>query len=293
MAPHRPLQAEAPARRVHDRAVQGRAAGPDRGDLLHRLQRAAGNEAVTRLIASQARGRLVAAPGARPGALALPVPVVQRAVRLAGVPRTYADLVALPVVTAYVGTLAPADATRALLVVSTWSQSATVHDFGSVRRLVKAVRKALETAQVGPAPGALPPAPYLAANLMFVTQAGGRLPTLYFGAGGVTGRLRQQHPGGPLAQVPRANKVDYFSTRRERLQRVPGRGAAFRGTPREQRLRTVPQPGDFHLELTYDAAGHIAVRHMSEGTVARVGPDPVAYPQNEVTRIYKAAIGQP
>ncbi|MGW6128494.1 hypothetical protein ACWFNE_00575 [Cellulomonas sp. NPDC055163] len=205
---------------------------------------------------------------------------------------TAAQLQLQPQVHAYLLARSAASSARALDILSTWCQSPTVHSFAGSAALVKAIRRALRMPLVGAAVGSLPPSPYRAGDLVFATQQAGRLPTLYFQAGGSSGRLRQQHPSGPLAQVPRQDKVDYFAPDPGVFHGQGLKHTVFLGTPAEQALSRAPAIGLHHLELTY-VGDVVSVRHLSAGRVVSVGPDPALYPQQTVTQVYKAAIGQP
>ncbi|SEN13942.1 hypothetical protein [Nitrosomonas marina] len=96
------------------------------------------------------------------------------------------------------------------IIIANWDWSETVHDFTTNEaRNLSAKQSLLNAIQVAKSKDKDVPALFSAANLKFLTKAEGRLPTLYFVQGADSGRLRQQHGGGP-AVSSEVNKIDYF-----------------------------------------------------------------------------------
>lgn len=166
-------------------------------------------------------------PGAGPIRMREPRPagssrrVVRRQLAIGGVAQTVAQ--ADQALAAH-GIAAAVRAQMNPILVS-WDNAAVVHDFAAPGLLMQALQNALAMPAAGvlvpgaPVPAAIP-ALFRVANLVFITETQGRLPTLYFtDAAGNTGRLRQQHPTGPLAKRDHTRRSGCRSTTWQTVQR--------------------------------------------------------------------------
>jgi hypothetical protein len=129
------------------------------------------------------------------------------------------------------------------------------------KRFRKAVRKNEETLESPETIGAL----FKARHYLFSTKAKNREETLYFEnkVKNQTGRLRQQHPKGPLAKIDERAKTHRFpSQRRFRfLKESYNQGCLPCFRVSEERLKTAKH----HIEF-YDGR-KVSGWHPSEGTV--------------------------
>jgi hypothetical protein len=220
--------------------------------------------------------RVAVSSPARRGAGQGPVSsVVQRVIK---VKEADADLAALK--------QGKSDAHQAVL--QNWADSETVHDFSAEDELHGAAASA--AAQPDEAS-----ALYGAANLKFLTKADGRLPTLYFKSGANSGRLRQQHGGGPKASSE-ANKTDYFFASQAHLnafhaaaKKAKKDDVAFEPDAAVHHFSTVPTDDHYHHEVTYDQDRKVKKTHASGGKVVTNVAD---YDADKVKSIYKKVTGR-
>lgn len=217
--------------------------------------------------------------------------VIQRVIRVAGAGRTVDQVVAH-----FNGTAqAITPAQRAIL--QTWADAATIHNFTASGGHTAWGKIPIAVVRAENSPAAPPPL-FTAANLLFITQAGGgRLPTLYFTGGGQTGRLRQQHGSGPLAQVDAQAKTRIsFANVADRTAYVN----ALRHSRDTPAVFADPVPGTWNnppvagqelLEYHMAGGGIAAGWHPSEGLVQNTPP---AINNNAaITGIYNNIIGAP
>lgn len=199
---------------------------------------------------------------------------VQRRVFIAGAKQKKSALSALITTTAQVD-----DFWGACQIAGTWHHSYREHRFASKEKFIQAIERAV-------AARSQDRTIFASGNRLFSTRdtTGGREPTHYFSAnvGGrlTTGRLRQQHPSGPLAQVDRVPKTHLFLPDTEyaallKLREMHNKDALT--TPELlQNLTTVlhgrhqPFLGAHHIE--YAGNGGVLNWHASGGTVSEIGP---------------------
>lgn len=147
-------------------------------------------------------------------------------------------------------------------IARTWQESRIKHNFEDEGHFKKALRRNLKTLDFPATIEAL----FRPAKWFFSTQANGRLETLYFKNKKHTGRLRQQHPKGPLAKIDKKAREHLFLSE-ERFhylkkwhKKHKHRRPNFK--PSEER----PKTGKYHIELAYDGK-KISKWHASEGRV--------------------------
>lgn len=214
-------------------------------------------------------------------------PVIQRVLRVQGTPQTVAQ-----VVTHFAATATPITATQQT-ILTTWANAATIHNFRQSKGITgwNKIPIALNRAENPP-----PPAFFCQANFEFITDTGGaRLPTLYFSGGGQTGRLRQQHKSGPLAEMdPNPQTRASFASKADRDIFV----AAIKLSARNNTAfvdpgnsHTPPVNGEHMLEYSLDPATGVAraSHHPSDGLKQ---PKPAAIDSDvAITGIYNNIIG--
>ncbi|GEM_PF-4298429 len=185
------------------------------------------------------------------------------------------------------------------VIASNWHWAKMIHKFEADTdseakdKLIAAIDKVADQSSE-------PPSLFQQSNLMFVTKASGRQPTLYFRQGNDTGRLRQQHPSGPtLAQE--TNKTDYFFQSQEAARQFAGyarnvykrqrKGENARlninSFKRRYDITTVPATGMYHFELTGDLDA-IEKRHLSGGTI---DTNIDIYTSEKIKSIYQSVLG--
>jgi len=141
------------------------------------------------------------------------------------------------------------------VILANWGWSKTQHNFASGILGLTARERLFEAIGSASSQVKNPPALYSAANLMFLTKASGRLPTLYFRSGNQSGRIRQQHGAG--SKVDReVNKVDYFFSSKSSMKKFfkAALKAAEHGRRFNPRLARygaslAPGAGNFHFEI--------------------------------------------
>ena len=225
--------------------------------------------------------------------------VIRRTIAINGVPTNVAMAVQA------LANLGVNAAVRAQMtpILNSWAGAVAVHDFATPQLLRRALRRALQMPAAGalvpgaPVPVAIP-AIFRAANLNFVTQAAGRLQTLYFTLAGNTGRLRQQHDTGPLAKLDAHPKRRVsFATPAERaavrqaLTLSSGNGLPF-VHPNPASEHDPPVTGEHLLEYGLDAMGVARPgTHPSGGLV--VNPAPAVLNNNAaIAQIYADIVGR-
>jgi hypothetical protein len=117
---------------------------------------------------------------------------------------------------------------------------------------------------------------FTSSNHLFSTQATDREETLYFedeaGATKRTGRLRQQHPKGPLAKIDKKPRTHRFLSE-ERFEYVKERMPKWHGNdgplPRFYSYEKRAKDGKRHI----DFSGESKKWHPSEGRVKTSKPD--------------------
>lgn len=191
-------------------------------------------------------------------------------------------------------------------ILANWHASKTVHDFVAKdkhknkddAKAKAALKEAVEDAKTK---AKEPPTLYKAANLKFLTQAEGRLPTLYFKSGNQSGRIRQQHGSGPAVKAE-TNKVDYFFAEKGDMNKFEKAAqkawkqdkVAFNPTPEEREgygASLIPTEDYYHYEVTYtnDTDHMIKKVHPSGGQIVT---DLSGYLNDEtIKKIYQRAIG--
>ena len=202
-----------------------------------------------------------------------PNPVIQRTLKVGGQDFTQAEI----------DNLYRPGARRTIL--GNWRASALEHSFATVDKLKEAAMRARDT--VPDAAGL-----FTKANLIFTTETGTRAPTLYFRSGNQSGRLRQQHGSGPLVRTE-TDKVDYFFSTKAAAEQCRDAARAARTNnddfvPANPDWRTVPQNGDYHLEVTM-SGNDVRGTHLSEGRINLNGLD--AYDDASIARIRNQIVG--
>lgn len=179
------------------------------------------------------------------------------------------------------------------VILSNWGWSKTDHNFQSTKDGTSAKQRLLAALASARSQVKDVPALYSASNLMFLTKAGGRMPTLYFKSGSDSGRIRQQHGGGPKV-VREKNKTDYFFTDQKKMHKFYKAAKYARKNDQNFKPRLskygaskVPGADNFHIEVTY-AGKKIKKLHMSGGLI---DPGISNYDDNTIKSIYQSAIG--
>lgn len=109
---------------------------------------------------------------------------------------------------------------------------------------------------------------YNEGNAQYMTQADGRPPTIYFQQGDQTGRIRQQHPSGPLIQQPRED------IRRLYLKEGVSNNKYRNGDVIDPAdFHTEPVDNTHHYECKVHGDGRMTVHHKSQGRVVLQLPD--------------------
>ncbi|MEM8637675.1 MAG: hypothetical protein AAGG51_02485 [Cyanobacteria bacterium P01_G01_bin.54] len=95
------------------------------------------------------------------------------------------------------------------LVYANWDTAELDHNFEDSKNKGTALNRLRKALSIAANQSAEKPALYSLRYYLFKTKGEGREPTLYFRKGKLTGRLRQQHKGGPTIKWEK-NKTDYF-----------------------------------------------------------------------------------
>lgn len=198
------------------------------------------------------------------------------------------------------GLLGQTDDDRKQVVLMNWHLSETKHDFKKDSGYPDSGKSASEILFEAVDSAARhvkdPPELYTKSNLRFLTQAVGRLPTLYFVRGDLSGRIRQQHRKGPKVESER-NKKDYFFSNKDDMGRFHKSARSARKARQKFDVNVEefggtlkPTDGFFHLELTYNDDGTIRKLHPSGG---KIQTDISGFTDQIITSIYHGAIGRP
>ena len=209
--------------------------------------------------------------------------VVQRALAVGGATQTVNQVVA------HFNGTANALTDEQTEILQSWHASGTLHDFSNWNKIPEALRRAAAMA-ANP-----PPALFVAANLLFITQDPDRLATYYFNGGGQTGRLRQQHGSGPLASVDAASRTRAsFGSRADRdafiaaLRTSRDNAAAF-VAPAHVVVNNPPANGELLLEYRLNGGVAEPGWHPSGGLVQPVPPGQNT--NQAISAIYNNIIG--
>jgi hypothetical protein len=157
-------------------------------------------------------------------------------------------------------------------IVGAWHKSQVIHCFDDDEHLEQIVR---ENRQTLGSPKRIKL--FTPSNYVFSTKAGKRLETIYFKncATRQTGRLRQQHPKGPLAKVDKKAKTHLFLSKdrfvelkrwRKTQKGFPPKNTQKGGPPKFDSCETRCEVGKHHIEFACDEKG-VSHWHASEGTV--------------------------
>jgi hypothetical protein len=150
-------------------------------------------------------------------------------------------------------------------IVRAWCQSNIDHHFKNDKRFRKAVQNNQEILHSRGAIEAL----FTSRNYVFSTKAEDRKETLYFEdrATKRTGRLRQQHPKGPLARIDRKSRTRRFLSQKrfecikewhdKHKHRLPCFGIS----------EEVPKNRKHLIEFTCEKKKKLSAWHSSEGTI--------------------------
>ena len=191
-------------------------------------------------------------------------------------------------------------------ILMNWMKSKTEHNFEAYSNASpqESLQIALQEAKSKPEET---PDLYKKDNLKFATETDHRLPTLYFKNGNESGRLRQQHPEGPL-EDHHTNQFHYFFENEE--DAVNFDEAAFQAMEKDQVFRPAynyketPANGDYHVEVTYmdregsnpvplptsaGDGGLVSGTHISGGLT---NSDTSQYTEDGVDKMYKQVTGQ-
>lgn len=246
-------------------------------DAIRALQRTVGNRATARLLGG---GTPAGDPVGRLGVRRKPAAVVQRVLQVNGKNVNLGML------------LDHADDMNESVILANWDWSKTVHNFEATTRQ-EAYAKLYQAIGAAKSQVVDPPALYVAANLKFLTNASGRLPTLYFISGSLSGRIRQQHGSGP-AGISQSGKVDYFFANHDKLQQFQQAAQLARSEGKDFTTDVGtyagslnPTAGNYHLEITYSGSKP-GKTHASGGLINVSTGD---YDDLKIKAIYQKAIG--
>jgi hypothetical protein len=149
--------------------------------------------------------------------------------------------------------------------VRAWQQSKEVkHHFKKRRHFKKAIRRNLKTLDFPDAIDTL----FTKANFFFSTKVKARQETLYFESHATnrTGRLRQQHPEGPLAKIDKKPRKHLFVSR-ERFYYLKGWHDEHKhDVPDFEAAEERVTPGKRHIEFA-QCGDRVSGWHESKGKV--------------------------
>lgn len=150
-------------------------------------------------------------------------------------------------------------------IVRAWCQSNIDHHFKNDKRFRKAVQNNQEILHSRGAIEAL----FTSRNYVFSTKAEDRKETLYFEdrATKQTGRLRQQHPKGPLARVDRKNRTRRFLSQKRFECVMEWHDKHKHRLPFFRISEEVPESRKHVIEFTREKKKKLSVWHSSEGTI--------------------------
>jgi hypothetical protein len=162
----------------------------------------------------------------------------------------------------------PDDLVRRML--RAWHNSVIPHCFNDRGGFIKAVHRNRKTLN-SKARGGIGMF-FTSSNYRFSTKAEGSKETLYFKArGGQTGRLRQQHPKGPLAKIDKEPRTHLFLSK-DRFRAEKERYKCEGGRPRFSDFEEHKKSGKHHLEFWCDNKGVFRC-HFSRGIVRTIKRD--------------------
>jgi hypothetical protein len=146
-------------------------------------------------------------------------------------------------------------------IVRAWCQSNVDHCFESTKSFKKAVQRNRKTL-------ASPERLFTSSNYLFSTKAKDRKETLYFEDRTTkqTGRLRQQHPTGPLAKIDRKAKRHRFVSKKRYKVLKKWYKKHRKQLPRFYSYEQRAKVGKYHIEFTLERE-KVSGWHPSEGTV--------------------------
>lgn len=147
-------------------------------------------------------------------------------------------------------------------IVSAWHKSDTRHSFRDEESFKNAVRKNRKTLQSPDAIERL----FRSSNYLFSTQSEGRAGTLYFKDSTATGRLRQQHPKGPLAKIDKRPKTHRFLSRKRYEWAKEWHDRHKDSLPSFYVYEIQAKNEKHHIEFAYDGK-KVSDWHESAGTV--------------------------
>jgi hypothetical protein len=156
-------------------------------------------------------------------------------------------------------------------MVRAWHNSDIPHCFKNKSRFIKAVHRnhTILSSKARDGIGMF----FKSSNYLFSTKAKGSKETLYFKAraAGQTGRLRQQHPKGPLAKIDKEPRTHLFMSK-DRFCAEKGRNKCKGGRPCFSDFEKQKKSGKHHLEFWRDSAG-VFHCHFSRGRVRTIKQD--------------------
>lgn len=174
-------------------------------------------------------------------------------------------------------------------ILSAWVSSPLQHDFSRYKSLAKALTRA---AAMRGEDGGEVPALFRAAHHIFTSRSGDRPPTLYFRSGDTTGRLRSQHPTGPLAKIDASTSHRLFfasDVDRQNAREYVRRHGRPRLTPINLAAFNtvwVPTIGHLILEIWFDGDAVLST-HPSEGRVVDHHAS-----DEDISLIYRRIVGR-
>jgi hypothetical protein len=151
-------------------------------------------------------------------------------------------------------------------IVRVWCDSNISHRFERNKSFKKAVRRNRKTLESPDKIKTL----FTPCNYLFSTKEEGkdRQETLYFEDRDAkrTGRLRQQHPNGPLAKIDKKPKIHLFPLSEERQRRLCGSLNKNQRLPRIYCCELRAEDGKHHVEFACEGKS-VSPPHRSRGTV--------------------------
>jgi hypothetical protein len=150
-------------------------------------------------------------------------------------------------------------------IVKAWHESGLQHTINKKEKFKEKVNENVETLKsLGKAKKL-----FKAENFVFATQSDSRTETLYFvdEGGQTTGRLRQQHPSGPLAKIDELPKMHRFPQTRSRKRELKAfHKEHAKEVPVFTEAEEIPQEDSYHIEYAVNENG-VTAWHPSEGKV--------------------------
>lgn len=103
-------------------------------------------------------------------------------------------------------------------------------------------------------------------NYIFSTKTPNARETLYFADGKRTGRLRQEHPSGPVARIDRRRKTRLFLSKKRFAYLNRWHNANRGKVPRYYNYERQPKDGKYHIEFVREGR-QSSGWHYSRGIV--------------------------